>query len=161
MTPPRSSTGIEARLASMNIELPNVPRPLAKFIPWKRHGDLVYLAGQCCVWNGEVLYRGKVGETIDLKTGQEAARICALNLVAALREALDNNLDRVQSCIRVGGFVQCAPDFSSVPKVIDGASDFIHELFGAEIGAHARTAVGVVQLPLGAAVAVDAVFVVT
>lgn len=150
----------EARLAVMQIELPIVPKPLATFVPWKRHADVIYLAGQACVWNGEVVYRGKVGETLDLKAGQDAARICALNLVAALREALEGDLDRVTSCLRVGGFVQCTPDYPSVPQVINGASDFFHALFGPDIGAHARTAVGVTQLPLNASVSVDAVFAV-
>lgn len=151
---------MEQRLLDLNIELPKVPRPIANFIPWKRQGDIIYLAGQVCEWNGEVVYQGKVGSGIDLETAQDAARICALNLVAALREALDNDLNKVRSCIRVGGFVHCAPDFLSVPHVINGASDLFHALFGSQIGAHARTAVGVAQLPRGASVEVDAIFAV-
>lgn len=153
-------TSVEKRLSDLKLELPDVPRPIANFIPWRREGDIVFLAGQVCEWNGRVTHRGKVGDTFDLVTAQEAARICALNLVAALREALDNDLDRVRSCIRLGGFVNCVPDFPSVPQVINGASDFVHALFGSEIGAHARTAVGVAQLPQGAAVEVDAIFAV-
>lgn len=152
--------GAEAQLAALQIELPCVPRPIANFVPWRRNGDTVYLAGQVCEWNGTVLYKGKVGETIDLATAQHAARICALNLLAALREALDGDLDRVRACLRVGGFVNCVPDFPSVPHVINGASDLFHTLFGSEIGAHARTAVGIAQLPQGASVEVDAVFAV-
>lgn len=151
----------EQRLISLSIELPNVPRPIPSFVPWKRHNDLVYLAAQNCVWNGAVVYAGKVGHAIDLETGQKAARLCALNLVAALREAVDGNLDRVTSCLRVGGFVNCTPDFTSVPHVVNGASDCFHQIFGPAIAAHARTAIGVNQLPQGAAVAVDAVFAVT
>jgi len=154
------NTGAEARLAALNIELPNVPRPIANFVPWRRHGDVIYLAGQVCEWNGSVVHRGKVGDAVDLATAQDAARICALNLIAALRQALDGDLDRVRACLRVGGFVNCVPDFPSVPQVINGASDLFHLLFGAEIGAHARTAVGIAQLPQGASVEVDAVFAV-
>jgi enamine deaminase RidA (YjgF/YER057c/UK114 family) len=148
----------EEQLRALAITLPEVPRPIAHFVPWQRDGNVVYLAGQVCEWNGEVLYKGKVGDAHDLTTAQKAARICGLNLIAALREALDGDLDRVRSCIRVGGFVHCAPDFLQVPHVVNGASDLFHEIFGPEIGAHARTAVGVAQLPQGASVEVDAIF---
>lgn len=150
----------EQRLAEMGVELPKVPRPIANFIPWKRHGATIYLAGQVCEWNGAVTCKGKVGEAVDLDTARAAARICCLNLIAALREALDQDLNRVRSCLRLGGFVNCAPDFLQVPQVINGASDFLHELFGPDVGAHARTAVGVAQLPQGASVEVDAIFAV-
>lgn len=155
------SSGAEARLKTLNIELPNVPKPIANFVPWRRHGDLIFLAGQICEWNGTVTQKGKVGDTVDLEAAQVAARVCALNLIAALREALEGDLDRVQSCLRVGGFVNCVGDYPSVPHVINGASDLIHAIFGPEIGAHARTAVGIAQLPQGASVEVDAVFVAT
>ena len=150
----------EGRLAALAVELPRVPRPIANFIPWKREGSLIFLAGQVCEWNGTVVHKGKVGDVVDLPTAQQAARICALNLTAALREALGEDLDRVRSCVRIGGFVNCVPDFPSVPQVINGASDFFHDLFGSVIGAHARTAVGVAQLPQGASVEVDAIFAV-
>jgi len=155
-----TSLDIEQRLSDLKIELPDIPRPIANFVPWQRHGDLIYLAGQVCEWNGKVVYTGKVGEAIDLETAKDGARICALNLLAALRGALDNDLNRVRSCLRLGGFVHCAPDFLSVPHVINGASDLLHQLMGPDIGAHARTAVGVAQLPQGASVEVDAIFAV-
>lgn len=154
------ASGAEQRLADLGIELPTVPRPIANFIPWRREGDVVYLAGQVCEWNGRVTHVGKVGDALDLTTAQAAARICALNLTAALREALGHDLDRVRACLRLGGFVNCVPDFPSVPQVIDGASDHFHAVFGATVGAHVRTAVGVAQLPRGAAVEVDAIFAV-
>lgn len=151
---------VEQRLLDMIIELPEVPKPIANFIPWKRQDNIIYLSGQICEWNGEVIYQGKVGSEIELEQAQDAARICALNLIAALREALGNDLNKVQSCTRVGGYVNCAPDFLSVPHVINGASDLFHSLFGSKIGGHARTAIGVAQLPQGASVEVDAFFVV-
>jgi enamine deaminase RidA (YjgF/YER057c/UK114 family) len=150
----------EDQLRALGIELPDVPRPIANFVPWQRNGDLIFLAGQICEWNGRVVYRGKVGEAIDLAAAQDAARVCGLNLLAALRAALGFDLNRVRTCLRVGGFVHCAPDFGQVPHVINGASDLFVSVFGAEIGAHARTAVGVAQLPQGAAVEVDAIFAV-
>jgi enamine deaminase RidA (YjgF/YER057c/UK114 family) len=155
-----SVTSVRQRLAELGMDLPDMPRPIANFIPWKREGALLFLAGQVCEWNGRVVHKGKVGGEIDLAAAQDAARICALNLVAALCHALGDDLDRVRSCIRLGGFVNCVPDFPSVPQVINGASDVFHTLFGSEIGAHARTAIGVAQLPQNAAVEVDAVFAV-
>jgi enamine deaminase RidA (YjgF/YER057c/UK114 family) len=148
----------EARLQDLGIVLPKVPVPIANFVPFRREGALLFLAGQVCEWNGEVRYIGKIGREFDLATGQVAARICGLNLIASLRDAL-GSLDRVRRCLRLGGFVNCDPEFTQVPAVINGASDLMHQIFGAE-GAHARTAVGVAALPRGAAVEVDAIFAV-
>lgn len=150
-------SGFEKRLATLGLELPVVPVPIARFKPWRMAGDLVYLAGQICEWNGEVRYVGKVGVEHDLAAGQDAARICGLNLIAALRQACGGDLDRVGHCVRLGGFVNCAPDFDSVPFVINGASDLMAEVFG-DFGEHARTAVGVASLPRRAAVEVEAIF---
>lgn len=155
-----STLTAEEQIVRLGIELPNVPTPIANFVPSLRFGDLVYLAGQVCEWNGEVVQKGKVGDEVDFDTAKAAARICGLNLLSALRQAVDGDLNRVRSCVRVGGFVHCAPDFLRVPHVINGASDLFHEVFGPEIGAHVRTAVGVAQLPQGASVEVDAIFVV-
>ena len=148
----------DARRAQLGIELPRVPVPVANFVPWRQENGLVFLAGQVCEWNGEVLYVGKLGVEHGLANGQAAARICGLNLIAALRSAL-GSLDRVRGCVRLGGFVNCDPQFREVPQVINGASDLMHEIFGAH-GAHARTAVGVASLPRGATVEVDAIFAV-
>lgn len=148
----------DARLSDLGIVLPQVPVPVANFLPYRREGGLLYLAGQVCEWNGELRYVGKVGRDFDLAAGRAAARVCGLNLIAALREAL-GSLDRVRCCLRLGGFVNCDPMFQEVPQVVNGASDLMHEIFGAQ-GAHARTAVGVAALPRGAAVEVDAIFAV-
>lgn len=149
----------ERRLIELGLSLPRIPVPVANFVPFRRNGDTVFLAGQICEWNGTVAYRGKIGVDHDLATGVEAARICALNLLAALREACDGSLDRVVACMRVGGFVNCSPDYENVPQVINGASDLFCDLFG-ERGSHSRTAVGVATLPRRAAVEVDAIFIV-
>lgn len=151
------SISFEGRLAALGIELPSVPTPVANFLPYRRDGNLVFLAGQVCEWNGEVRYIGRLGIDYDLADGQKAARICALNLIAALKAAGGGSLDAVANCVRLGGFVNCHPDFRQVPQVINGASDLMLELFGAQ-GAHARTAVGVASLPQGAAVEVEAIF---
>ena len=149
--------GSDAQFAALGIELPEVPRPIANFVPWRRHGGFVFLAGQVCEWNGPVVHQGKVGRELGLEVAQQAARICALNLLAALREALRGDLGEVKAVIRLGGFVNCVDDYPQVPQVINGASDLFHEVFGTTVGAHARTAVGVAMLPRNAAVEVDAI----
>lgn len=151
-------TGIVAqKLRALGLTLPPVPQPRGLFKPYSRSGSLVFLAGQICEWNGQVRYAGRVGETIDLVTGQKAAELCALNLLASLSLALDGALDRVIFCHRLGGFVLAKPDYPDVPKVINGASDLMFALFG-ESGRHARTSVGVVNLPANVSVEVDGIF---
>src|SRR5271170_3390542 len=148
---------VDARLSALAIELPRVPIPIANFAPFRRCGNLIFLAGQVCEWNGVVRYVGRVGVDYALADGQKAARVCALNLIAALNAACGGTLDVVASCIRLGGFVNCSPQFNEIPQVINGASDLMHDLFG-DNGKHARTAVGVANLPRGAAVEVDGIF---
>lgn len=143
----------------MGLALPSAPTPIANFVPWKRAGQLVYLAGQVNEWNGTVPYVGKLGREFDVSTGQHAAQLCMLNLLACLKLACAGNLDRVRQCLRLGGFVNCEPEFEFAPAVINGASDLIVALLG-EDGKHARTAVGVSSLPRRAAVEVDAIFLV-
>lgn len=148
---------IEKRLHELGLELPETPAPIANFLPFRVSGGLVFLAGQVNQWNGAVPYVGKVGETFDVETGKKAAQLCALNLLACLKLACKGDLDRVERCVQVRGFVNCTPDFEFVPMVINGASDLFVAVLG-EAGKHARTAVGVASLPRRAAVEVDAVF---
>ena len=148
----------DEQINALGLELPDLPTPTGNYVPFRRVGNTVYLAGQTCEWNGKMVHTGKVGAQIDLATGKEAARICALNLLASLRLALGGSLNEVEACLRVGGFVNAAPDFPSVPAVIDGASELMAQVFGPNIAPHARTAVGVATLPQCAAVEVDAVF---
>jgi enamine deaminase RidA (YjgF/YER057c/UK114 family) len=148
---------IEARLSAMGLTLPVPPTPIANFVPFQRQGGLVFLAGQVNEWNGTVPFVGKLGREFDVAAGQEAARLCALNLIACLKLACEGDLDRVQRCLRVGGFVNCEPEFEFAPQVINGASDLFVALMG-DAGRHARTAVGVATLPRRAAVEVDAIF---
>jgi len=157
MSSTTASDSIDARLSELSIELPRVPTPTANFVPFRRLGNLIFLAGQVCEWNGVVRYVGRVGVDYDLAEGQLAARVCALNLIAVLKAACDGTLNGVAGCMRLGGFVNCSPQFDEIPQVINGASDLVHELFGVS-GSHARTAVGVANLPRGAAVEVDAIF---
>jgi enamine deaminase RidA (YjgF/YER057c/UK114 family) len=147
---------IEARLKELRIELPNASSPAANYVPFVRTGALLFLAGQVCQWNGERRFIGKLGRQFDVPQGQEAARLCGLNLIAQMRAALDGDLDRVVRVVRLGGFVNSADDFLEQPQVVNGASNLMVELFG-DAGRHARTAVGVNVLPFDVAVEVDAV----
>jgi enamine deaminase RidA (YjgF/YER057c/UK114 family) len=148
---------IEARLAELKIELPQAGAPLANYVPVVRAGDLLFVAGQICQWNGERRFVGKLGRDFKTEEGQQAARLCGLNILAQVKKALDGDLDRIVRCVRLGGFVNSMPDFTQQPQVVNGCSDLIVEVLG-EAGKHARTAVGVNVLPADVAVEVDAVF---
>jgi enamine deaminase RidA (YjgF/YER057c/UK114 family) len=143
----------EARLAELGIELPAVPPPLASYVPVVVAGGLAFVAGQVPVEDGRLLWAGRLGTDVDIATGAEAARRCALQALAALRQVL-GSLDRVRGIVRLAVFVASAPGFTDQPKVANGASDVLAEVFG-EAGRHARVAVGVAELPLGAPVEVE------
>ena len=147
---------IDQRLAELKLELPNPASPMANYIPAVRSGNLLFLSGQICQWNGERRFTGKLGAEISLEQGREAARLCGLNLLAQAKRALDGDLDRVVRVVRLGGFVNAVPEFAEQPQVVNGASDLMVAVFG-DAGRHARTAVGVGSLPGGAAVEIDAV----
>lgn len=148
---------IERRLHELGLALPERPVPIAAFLPFRTSGRLVFLAGQTCEREGRPVYTGRVGAEVNFEDGRKAAAVCALNLLASLREACAGDLDRIARCVRVGGFVQAAAGFARVPHVIDGASELFIALWG-EDGRHARTSVGVAALPQDAAVEVDAIF---
>ena len=148
---------IEARLNELGIELPQAPTPAANYIPFVVTGNLVFVAGQVPVENGEVKFKGRLGENMDIDEGYQAARLCGLNLIAQAREAAGGDLDRIKRAVKLGGFVNAAPGFTDHPKVINGASDLMADVFG-DAGKHARFAVGAASLPLGVAVEVDGVF---
>lgn len=148
---------IEQRLKTLGIGLPEPTAPMANYVPFTVSGNLVFIAGQICQWNGERRHVGKVGDGIGIAEGREAARLCALNILTHLREACGGDLDRVRRVLQLRGFVNCTPDFTDMPQVINGASDLMVEIFG-DIGKHARAAVGVSALPAGVAVEVEAIF---
>ncbi|MBT4769515.1 MAG: RidA family protein [Rhodospirillaceae bacterium] len=148
---------IDTRLTELGIELPEAAASAANYVPYVITGNLVFISGQITLWNGELMYKGRLGENLTLDDGLASARLCALNLIAQLKAACDGDLDRVSRCVRLGGFVNCTPDFTDHPKVINGASDLMAEIFG-EAGKHARAAVGCSSLPLGIAVEIEGVF---
>ncbi len=148
---------IDAAVAAQGLTLPAIPRPRGAFLPWSRLGSQLFLAGQICERDGEILYPGQVGAEFDLATGKLAAQACALNLLASLNDAVAGDMSRVERCVRMNGFVNVAPGFHDVPLVVNGASELFIALFG-ENGRHARTAIGVATLPGNAAVEVEAIF---
>ncbi|HEY3571179.1 MAG TPA: RidA family protein [Thermoanaerobaculia bacterium] len=148
---------IDDRLKELGIELPQPSKPGANYVPTVRTGDLVFITGQLAQWNGERRFVGKLGREFGVEEGRQAARLCALNLVAHLRTALDGDLDRVVRCVRVAGYVNSVPDFLAQSQVINGASDLFVEVFQ-DAGQHTRMAVGVSALPYDVAVEVEAVF---
>ena len=148
---------IDDRLRSLGIELPMPSAPGANYVPFVRSGNLVFLTGQLSQWNGERRFIGKLGREFEVDQGKQAARLCALNLIAHLRAALDGDLDLVVRCVRIAGFVNSVPEFTAQSQVLNGASDLFVEIFG-DAGRHARMAVGVAALPYDVAVEVEAVF---
>lgn len=148
---------IDARLAELGITLPTPAVPVASYVPYVQSGNLLIVSGQITLEDGEVRYKGQLGVTMDVEEGYKAARVCAINLLAQVRAACDGDLDRVRRVVRLGGFVNAAPDFGDHPKVINGASDLMAEVFG-DAGQHARAAVGCSSLPLGIAVEVEGTF---
>ncbi|SHK67482.1 Enamine deaminase RidA, house cleaning of reactive enamine intermediates, YjgF/YER057c/UK114 family [Pseudonocardia thermophila] len=140
------------RLAELGITLPKVPAPAGSYVPARRTGNLVYTAGQVPIVDGKPAATGKVGDTVSAEEANGLARICALNALAAIDDLV--GIDAVTGVIKVVGFVASAEGFTGQPGVINGASDLLAEVFG-EAGKHARSAVGVAELPLGVPVEVE------
>jgi enamine deaminase RidA (YjgF/YER057c/UK114 family) len=148
---------IERKLTELGITLQTPAAPIANYVGFVRTGNLLFVSGQVCLGqDGKLVARGKLGAGVTVEQGNAAARACAVNLLAQLQAAL-GNLDKVVRVVRLGGFVNSAPDFVDGPKVLNGASDLMVEVFG-DKGRHARTTVGVASLPADAAVEVEGVF---
>jgi enamine deaminase RidA (YjgF/YER057c/UK114 family) len=146
---------IETRLQELGIELPEAAAPVANYVPYVIDGKQLWVAGQVPFWNGTIKYTGVVGETVSIEDAVDAARICALKILAQTKAAL-GDLDRIVQLIKLGGFVNAAPGFADQPTVINGASDLLVEVLGSK-GLHARSAVGAGGLPLNTPVEIDAV----
>lgn len=148
---------VDMHIAQLGIELPTPSPPAGAYVPFVVAGGLLLVAGQLPMWNGTLKYDGRVGAEITLEDGIAAARLCGLNLLAQARAACDGDLDRVRRVLRLGGFVQAATGFTDHPKVLNGASELMVEVFG-QAGRHVRVAVGAASLPMAAAVEVEAMF---
>ncbi len=147
---------IHDRLHQLGITLPTPPKPVAAYVPCVKAGNLVYVSGQIPFRDGKLIAAGPVPSVVSVDDARAAAHQCALNALAVLATAVDGDLDRVERIVRLGVFVCSDPGFTDQPKVANGASEFVVEVFG-EAGRHARAAVGSVALPLGAAVEVEMV----
>ncbi|RXR30259.1 RidA family protein [Sphingobium fluviale] len=150
---------IEDRLTHLGITLPPAPAPAANYVPAVRTGNLVVISGQVCFGADGMLadrHKGKLGAGMSDEAGKEAARLCALNLIAQLK-AVVGDLDTITRCVRLGGFINAAPDYTPLPAIMNGASDLMVEIFG-EAGRHARSTVGVAVLPFDCAVEVEGMF---
>ncbi|MDH3659325.1 MAG: RidA family protein [Alphaproteobacteria bacterium] len=150
-------SAIEQKLADMGHVLPNAAAPAANYVPYTVSGKLILVSGQLPIKDGQVVFKGRLGDGVEVEEGQAAAALCALNLLAQAKNACDGDLGKLGRCLKLGGFVACTPDFTDHPKVINGASNLIADAMG-EAGQHARFAVGAASLPLGAAVEVEAIF---
>ena len=145
----------ETRLDDLGIALPEPMKAVANYVPYVVSGSILFVSGQVSVFEGSLM-KGRLGEDLELSAGQQAARACGINLLAQCKAAL-GDLGRVKQVVKLGGFVNAAPDFTDIPQVINGCSDLMVDVFG-EAGRHARSAVACPVLPLGVAVEVDGVF---
>ncbi len=148
---------VARNLEALGLTLPEPAAPAANYVPFVLSVSLVFVSGQVPVDNGKLPYRGKLGAEFTVEEGQAAARLCAINLLAQAREAAGGDLDRIARCVKLGGFVNCTPDFDQHPAVVNGASDLIAAALEPN-GTHARFAVGAPSLPFNVAVEIDAIF---
>lgn len=148
---------IDARLAELGLSLPEAAAPVGNYVATVISGNLVFISGQIGLENGKLKVAGRLGESLGVDEGYQAARQCGLNLLSQLKAACGGDLDRVRRVVRLAGFVNCTADFIDHPKVVNGASDLMVEVFG-DCGRHVRAAVGAPSLPLGTAVEVEGVF---
>ena len=146
----------EDKLKELCIELPDVPKPLGSYVPFVKTGNLIYLSGMLPLIDGKLLQAGRVGESVSLEDAVLCARTAAVNALAVLKSAI-GSLDNVRRCVKVTGFIASSADFTDQPKVLNGASDFLFEVF-LEAGRHARAAVGVNILPMNSPVEVEFIF---
>jgi len=146
----------EEKLKELSVELPEIPKPLGSYVPFVKTGNLVYLSGMLPLKDGVLLKTGRVGETVSLEDAVLCARTAAVNALAVLKSAI-GSLENVQRCVKMTGFVASSADFADQPKVMNGASDLLFQVFGEE-GRHARAAVGVNILPMNSPVEVEFIF---
>lgn len=151
------ASGADKRLADLGIELPEAGAAKGNYAPWTRAGKLLIIAGQGPFQDGEIHYDGRFGHDLTVEDGIACARIVGLNILAQARAACGGSLDPIVRCVKLGGFVQCTPDFTDMHKIINGASELMVEVLG-DAGKHARFAVGMNSLPMGTSVEIDGIF---
>jgi enamine deaminase RidA (YjgF/YER057c/UK114 family) len=146
---------LEEKLAEMNLVLPELSGSSASFVGYKRSGNLIFVSGQLPLKDGKPTLVGRLGDDVSIEQAYAAAQQCTLNVLAQLKQAVGGEWSRVVQIVRVGGFVRCTPEFADAAKVVNGASDLLVQLFGAD-GTHARAAIGVSSLPANVAVEIEA-----
>ena len=148
---------IENNLKKLNISLPKAPDPVGSYVAYKKVGNLLFISGQLPIDAQGNIIKGKIGKDLSLEDGQKASKLCVINILAQVKKALDDDLDKVKNCIKITGYVNSTDDFKDQPKVINPASDTLATVFENK-GKHARAAVSTNSLPLGASVEIDAIF---
>ena len=148
---------IENKLKELNIELPSAPDPVGAYVAFKKINNLLFISGQLPISKDGEMIKGKIGNDLTLEDGQKASKLCVINILAQVKKALNGDLNKVKSCVKITGFVNSTDDFKDQPKVINPASETLSAVFGAN-GKHARAAISSNSLPLGAAVEIDSIF---
>ena len=148
---------IEKKLKELNIELPNAPDPVGAYVAFKKVNNLLFISGQLPISNDGKMIKGQIGKDLTLEDGQKASKLCAINILAQAKKALNGDLNNIKNCVKITGFVNSADDFKDQPKVINPASETLSAVFG-DKGKHARAAISANSLPLGATVEIDAIF---
>ena len=148
---------VEENIKKLNLIIPNAPDPVGAYVAYKKISKLLFISGQISIDAEGKLVKGKVGKDLNLQEAQNAAKLCAINIIAQAKKACNGNLEMISNCIKLSGFVNSTDDFIDQPKVINGASELISYVFG-EKGKHTRAAVSVNSLPLGVAVEIDSIF---
>jgi len=146
----------EKNIKDLGLIISEPPAAVANYVPFKVIDNLVYVSGQAPIQNGKIIYTGKVGDNVSEEDGILAAEICCLNIIAALRKSINGDWDRLENFVKLGGFVNCKDGYTNQPKIINGASDLLVNIFG-EQGKHTRFAVGSNSLPMNIAVEIDAI----
>ena len=146
----------EENIKKLDLKIPDLPSPLANYVPYKVSDNTLYVSGQGPVIDGKIIYSGKVGNDISQEEGVKAAELCCINIIAALKSSINGDWNRLDTFLKLGGFVNCDNDFSDQPKIINGASDLLVNIFG-DKGRHSRFAVGSNSLPLNISVEIDAI----
>ena len=145
------------KLSELNIQLPVAPEPVGAYVAFKKIGNMLFISGQLPIDPDGKMIKGKIGKELSLEDGQKASKLCVMNILAQAKKAMNGDLDKIKNCIKITGFVNSSNDFRDQPKVINPASETLSNIFDAR-GTHARAAVSVNALPLGAAVEIDAIF---
>ena len=148
---------IDDNLRKLNIEIPHAPDPVGAYVAYKIIDNLLFISGQLPIGNDGKIIKGKIGKDLKVEDGQEAAKLCVINIIAQAKKAMNGDLSKIKNCIKITGFVNSTDEFKDQPKIINAASELLAAVFG-DKGKHARAAVSCNSLPLGIAVEIDAIF---